>query len=343
MGEKRDLVRRYTAKGIRRDVALNICGISKDQYYYKPNGRRPGRKSSRTTAVKQGDRWAEVPNSKVVEFIEKKLKEEFVDYGHRRMTSELQINGYKINHKKVYRLMKSKGLLRAKEGREGRNYVKYRVLLPEGPLRVVEMDIKQVWLEEERRNMYVLTILDVFDRRKLHQEWGYSMTQEQVQRAWQQVIESHFEAKGMYAWEVHIEVRSDNGPQFCAKKLQAFFVQNKFVRTFTHPYTPQENGHVESYHAILGKVLQAKGPFGKRAELERCLEDYERFYNYERPHGSLLGLPPMTFHEQWALGNIERTVLDERRRRVHFALKVCKTSIRKTMPAGNERQREACA
>lgn len=52
------------------------------------------------------------------------------------------------------------------------------------------------------------------------------------------------------AWEIDIEIRSDNDPQFCAKKLQDFLKENHFLQTFTHPYTPQENGHIESFHAI---------------------------------------------------------------------------------------------
>lgn len=258
-----------------------------------------------------------------------------MDYGYRRMSSELQLNGFRINHKKVYRLMKSNALLRSKSERSSRNYVKYRRLMPEGPYRLMEMDIKQVWLEKERKYLYILTILDVFDRRKLHQISGYGMTQAQVQAAWQEVIEQHLEPNGMRSWELNIEIRSDNGPQFCAKKLQAFFAQNHFVRTYTHPYTPQENGHVESYHAIMGEAMQRNGTFSDSTQLNTWLLDFRAFYNFERPHGSLVGLPPMTFHEQWNLGNIERIILNEQQRRIKFALKVCKTTIQKARPAGN--------
>lgn len=309
--------------------------MSKDQYYYQPKGGKRGRKASSKTVQKQAEEAIEVSNGAVVEFIKSKLSEPFVDYGYRRMSSELQLNGFKINHKKVYRLMRSQGLLRPSEVRRGRNYVKYRRLMPEGPYRLMEMDIKQVWLEKERKYLYILTILDVFDRRKLHQVSGYSMTQAQVQRAWESVIEQHLEPNGMRAWELNIEVRSDNGPQFCAKKLQNFFVQNHFVRTYTHPYTPQENGHVESYHAILSEAMERYGGFADQKQVVVWLAGFDSFYNFERPHGSLLGLPPMTFHTQWNMGNIERKVIDEQQRRVRFALKVCKTTIKKTLPAGN--------
>jgi transposase InsO family protein len=38
-----------------------------------------------------------------------------------------------------------------------------------------------------------------------------------------------------------------------AKLIQEFFKENYLNQVFTHPYTPQENGHIESFHAILAK------------------------------------------------------------------------------------------
>jgi hypothetical protein len=35
-----------------------------------------------------------------------------------------------------------------------------------------------------------------------------------------------------------------------APKDLEFFVENHLNQVFTHPYTTQENGHIESFHAI---------------------------------------------------------------------------------------------
>jgi len=37
--------------------------------------------------------------------------------------------------------------------------------------------------------------------------------------------------------------------------VKDFFKNNCLDQVFTHPYTPQENGHIESFHAILGRSL----------------------------------------------------------------------------------------
>jgi len=158
-------------------------------------------------------------------------------------------------------------------------------------------------------------------------------------RAWTLIIEGYFEPLDIRAWTLNIEVRSDNGPQFCAKKLQAFLKENYLIQTFTHPYTPQENGHIESFHAILSKDLQGKY-FEDLFALESELDKFYRFYNYRRIHGSTLFLPPITFWQQWNLGHIKREVLDEQKRKVRFQLKEKRQRIKKLKPAGNGSPRE---
>ena len=246
------------SKGLKRDDCLRICGISKNQFYHKPSGKKRGRKKTRHTRQLIEGKEVMRLNSEVIKDVKKILENPNADYGYHKMTSDLQLMGWFINHKKVYRLMKSHQLLQPKPEKGAKNYVKYRILSPEAPLRLLEQDIKQVWLEGEGRYAYVLTIIDVFSRFVLHWSVGLQMKQAEVKKAWLAVIEKWLEPLNVLAWEVDIEVRNDNGPQFSAIKLQEFLRENSFNQTFTHPYTPQENGHVESFHAILGRDLACK-------------------------------------------------------------------------------------
>jgi len=327
------------AQGLKRDKALAICRISKNQFYYRPKAGKPGRKPSWHTLQMVDGKVVRRSNKYVKDCMKSQFDNPLIDYGYHRMTGALQLAGFYINHKKVYRLMKEGRLLSLRQPKTPKQYVKYRILCPEGPLRLMEVDIKQVWLEGRRRYVYVLTILDVFTRSVLYWRAGYSIKQEQVQRAWQQVMEEHLEPAGALAWELHIEIRNDNGPQFSAKKLRQFLRNNYFVQTFTHPYTPQENGHIESFHSIVAKALQGQY-FEDLAEITTWLERFYRNYNYERIHGSTLNLPPMTFWEQWQSGNIERQVLSEKERKVRFLLKVPRQHIVKAQPTGNGSHRE---
>jgi len=74
---------------------------------------------------------------------------------------------------------------------------------------------------------------------------------------------------------------------------------------FTHPYTPQENGHVENFHAILSRYLERQ-EFWDIEDLENRLILFYETYNNTRLHGSIANLPSKLFWELWEIifGNI---------------------------------------
>ncbi len=314
--------------------------MSKHKLYYQSKGKKPGRTPSQNTLLWKAGEWWEVSNEEVVTDMHAANEEAEEAQGYQRMCAELQLRGYLINRKKVYRLMKEYNMLRPKRKAGGqKQYVHYRIVMPEEPLQLIEMDIKQVWIEGKSRPAFILTILEVFTRTVLYWTAGYQMKNHQVRRAWQQVIEHVLQPLKPAGGQLDIEVRCDNGPQFVANELQKFLRENYLQQTFTHPYTPQENGHIESFHAILGKELDGRY-FDNLEELERTLKAFYMRYNYQRVHSGCAMLPPATFWKQWSLGNIERTVIDQAKRKVKFKLKKPRWLIDKVQPAGNESLRE---
>jgi RNA polymerase sigma-70 factor (ECF subfamily) len=96
--------------------------------------------------------------------------------------------------------------------------------------------------------------------------------------------------------------------------LSAFFEENHIDHKFTHPYTPEENGHVESFHSILSKALKHE-LFADLQALERRLQQFYASYNDDRCHGSTAGLPPAKFWALHDLGKIETVKLKNNRLR----------------------------
>ncbi len=305
-------MRRYISFGLKRDQALKIAKISKDQYYYKQTGSKGGPSKSKLTA-KLNEKGMEttVCNSLVVNEI--KLIKENPDRscGYHTMTYELQLMGFKINHKKVYRLMKENNFLEMINREKKKNYAKYRVVVPEAPLQVLEMDIKLIWVEEAKKHVQVLTIIDTFTRVILHWKIGYKMRKEEVKDAWCHVIEKHLQTVDALKKSLHIEVRNDNGPQFSAKTIQDFFEENHLHQVFTHPYTPQENGHIESFHGILSKHLN-RNTYWTFQQLETDLILFYERYNNTRLHGSIGYLPPNVFWKCWEKGLVKRNKISNK-------------------------------
>lgn len=123
-----------------------------------------------------------------------------------------------------------------------------------------------------------------------------------------------------------------------AKRLKEFFVTNHLVQVFTHPYTPQENGHVESFHFILSTAL-AHERFWTLQQLEARLLTFYDKYNNERVHSAIAYLPPNIFLQAWEQKLIEMT--QEKRKKATFKLKVPRHQLSGLlMPKGASRSVE---
>jgi transposase InsO family protein len=298
---------------MKRDTTLAITGISKHQYYYKPKPGKRGRPPSEVTLKIIREDVERVPNEAVVEQIKETKADPDIDYGYHKMTYALLILGFIINHKKVYRLMSENDLLKDRTQKPPRPFVKYRRVIPGSPLEVLEMDIKFVWVEEYRRHAYVLTVLDTFTRAALHRYVGYQIKQGHIRSIWEYIIENFLQPYNCLGKKMQIEIRNDNDSRFIAKTVQEFFKENRLNQVFTHPYTPQENGHIESFHAILSERL-SRHIFWSLGELEQCLILFYEKYNNHRLHSSVCYLPPLVFWECWELGIIKRIVNDKQRK-----------------------------
>lgn len=308
----------YIFLGLKRDTALTIAGVSKHQYYYKPKGKKKGKTASDKTLKITNNNEQVMNNSEVVQQIKTIKQDPDTDYGYRKMTFALILRGYVINHKKVYLLMKENQLLKDKCKKAVREFARFRKVIPTGPLQVLEMDIKFVWVEQYKRHAYILTVIDTFTRVVLGWMVGYKIQQEQVKRLWTHIIETHLQPYDCLNRKINIEVRNDNDSRFVTKSVQSFFKENHMGQVFTYPYTPQENGHIESFHAILSEKL-SRYAFWSLEDLEECLTLFYEKYNNHRLHSSTLYLPPMVFWQCWEKGYIEAKI-DEKRRIVKFRL-----------------------
>lgn len=294
------------AKGLKRDHCLTILNITKSEFYYSSTGTKSGKSPSFWTNYRDPKtmKMKLVSNEDVVKrIIELKLDQDHPNW-YRLITRALQIEGYFINHKKVLRLMREYVLLEEKRSPAQKEYARYRCVTPSGPLKVIEMDIKYVWVTGEGKYAYILSILDTFTRYCLNWSVGYRMQSIQVKEAWEYVIANYFQPSGCLDTTLDVEIRSDNGKQFGSELIMKFFKDNYLHKVFTHPYTPEENGHIESFNKTLGTSL-SRDSFNNLEELTQRLNRLYRSYNNCRSHGSTLGIPPSKFWALYEQGKID--------------------------------------
>lgn len=281
----------YTKHKCSKTKIIKMVGMVESSYYRKPSG---GKKGNRPFEFTFHNTRGPVSQNDVVASVKDILSHEFIDCGYRLMSAYLKRDGYCINHKKLYRIMKEEGLLklgnRIKRSGSGRRFVKFRKVITARPMECLEMDIKMVWIPDLGKNAYLLSIIDVHTRRILKDYFSFSVKQAQVI----ELLSLLFE---LYNYPSNVVIRSDNGSQFIAVKVREYLGLIGVQQEFTHVATPEENAHVEAYHGILKKEVFARFDYRNFGQIEQILKRYVTFYNNERLHGLLGCITPM---EKWS-------------------------------------------
>ena len=261
-------------------------------YYRRPSGGKKGNNPSKLT---YHDTKGFVDQRAVIASVKDVLSHEFIDCGYRLMCSYLKKDGYLINHKKLYRIMKQANMLklehRINRSGSGRKFVKFRKVITSRPMECLEMDIKMVWIPSVGTNAYLLSIIDVHTRRILKDYFSFSIKQKQVITFLSRMLEE-------YQHPENIVIRSDNGSQFIAKSVREYLGLVGVSQEFTHVATPEENAHVEAYHGILKKEVFQRFEYRTFGEIEQILKRYVMFYNNIRHHGLLGRITPMEIWEK---------------------------------------------
>ena len=310
MEGRKQIVKTMISLGMRTNKALEIAGIPKSTYYYTPNGKQKGKAPSNQTLLN----GSLVDNDQVLEAITQLLGQEFIDYGYIRTSAALKQQGYLINKKKVYRLMKHSHLLYPKRRPSNANktYVKYTSPKYCRPFEVIEIDIKYVYIQGNRKHAYLITMLDVFSRMALVWDLAYTMKTQEVIGLLNKLYAQWLIPCNIDPVKMEVKIRSDNGSQFVAdlfrQHLNDSHIQNEYIR----PATPQQNGHIESFHSTVSALVCRKFEFDDIYQARYTFERFYQTYNYKRIMQSILYCKPADFIMQWAKGNIKVTFNDKK-------------------------------
>jgi transposase InsO family protein len=87
-------------------------------------------------------------------------------------------------------------------------------------------------------------------------------------------------------------IRSDNGPEFIASKLQRWLKTLQVEPLYIEPGSPWENGYIESFNGKMRAQFLNGELFYTCKEAQIMTERWRTHYNTVRPHSSLGGQPP---------------------------------------------------
>jgi putative transposase len=207
-------------------------------------------------------------------------------YGYRRVWGLLWLDGWWVNHKRVERIWRQEGLkVPRRQPKRGRLWLNDGSCVrkrPERPNHVWAYDFCSDKTHDGRL-FRMLVVVDEFTRECLLIDVGRKLTSENVLDR----LTELFVRRGLPD-----HIRSDNGPEFTAKRVRNWLSFLEVKTLFIEPGSPWENGYVESFNGKMRDELLNREIFYTLDEAKILVERWRNEYNQIRPHSSLGYRPP---------------------------------------------------
>jgi len=207
-------------------------------------------------------------------------------YGYMRVTALIRAEGFRVNHKRVYRIWREEGLkVPFKQPKRARLWLNDGSCIrkrPEYKNHVWSYDFVHDYTHDGRP-IKILTIIDEFSRENLAIRVSRKLNSLDVL----ETLADLFLIRGVPKY-----IRSDNGPEFIALRLRDWFKKLKVSPLFITPGSPWENGYIESFNGKLRDELLNGEIFFTLKEAQVLTERWRNNYNTVRPHSSLGYRPP---------------------------------------------------
>ncbi len=237
-----------------------------------------------------------------------RLAGEWPTYGYRRLTRMLRRQGWRINAKRVRRVMAELGIQGKVTPRRVRTTDSDHAF-PRYPNRVADREVvrpEQVWVADityvrlRTEFVYLAVIMDVFTRCVRGWELSRSLDQTLTLRALERALRR---------WRPEIH-HSDQGVQYAATAYVERLLGIGTAISMAAVGVPEENGYAERLMRTIKEEEVDLTEYEDVADARRQLGRFlDAVYNKKRIHSSLGYLTPAEFEQQWLKQQAKKRVV----------------------------------
>ena len=258
-----DFLRTAYQVSIRR--ACRVLQASKSSYHYK--SRKDGQA---------------VLRKRIREIAETRVR-----YGYRRIHVLLQREGWRINHKRTYRLYCEEGLQMRNKTPKRRASAKLRE--DRRPASAPGEVWAMVFMADQLFNgqrIRVLAIVDVFSKVSPAIGVGFSHKGCDVVETLEEAVKEHGCPQ---------RIRVDNGPEFVSRDLDLWAYANGVVLDYSRPGKPTDNAYIEAFNSRFRQECLNASWFLSLKDARSRIEAWRMEYNTVRPHTAIGHMTPAEF------------------------------------------------
>jgi transposase InsO family protein len=259
-------------------------GIPESSYHYHINGLKK-----------------ENPDQELEECIQSIFDENDGNYGYRRVHSELKNRGYKVNHKKVQRIMKKLQIKGEKFQRKSRTYSSYKGTTGTVAKNRINRrfhtnvchqklttDITEFRCSDGVK-LYLSPIMDMFNGEILF--YGVSMrpTLDLVLTPLEETLK--IVKDSTYRTTIH----SDQGWHYQHNKWVKTLKDHKVFQSMSRKGNCLDNSPMENFFGLMKQEMYYGETLCSYEELKNRIKDYIHYYNNKRIKQKLAGMSPVQY------------------------------------------------
>ncbi len=192
---------------------------------------------------------------------------------------------YYISESSVYRILKANGLI---------SKPAFRISSASDSFKDKTNTVNQLWQTDFTYFKiigwgwyYLSTVLDDYSRYIIHYKLCATMKAEDVMKT---IDQAQIKAQVLNK-NTKPKLLSDNGSCYISNELATYLNNNNIKHIKGRPLHPQTQGKIERYHRSMKNIIKLN-PYYTPNQLERALEKFVQYYNFNRYHEAIDNLTP---------------------------------------------------